>query len=377
MSESDSERTEEPTPERRRKAREEGQFPRAKDAGNIVASVLVMLTLAGFSGSITREMSTFSARCFSQPYDLLRGDPRALFHHVAAVSALIVLPVAVAAALGALALGVAEAGYHPNMDLAAPKWNRLDPLPRLKQMFMLQETAVDVVLQLARVVVVGVVAYNSVADAFPRLMQLGRVDVRSAAAEVVATLFQLALWASLALAALALIDYLKSYRKHEQSIRMSRQELKEEMKQQEGDHRIKHRQRARAREQLKRGLAKAVAGSDFVVANPTHICVALRYRVHEGAPMVTAKGYDEVALYIKKLAKEHDIPVIENKPLARALAKRVRPGKPVPVDLYAAVAEILAFVYRLKKRSLESLTREAAGSPRRRGQKPAAEPARR
>jgi flagellar biosynthetic protein FlhB len=82
--------------------------------------------------------------------------------------------------------------------------------------------------------------------------------------------------------------------------------------------------------------------------------------------MVTAKGYDEVALYIKKLAKEHDIPVIENKPLARALAKRVRPGKPVPVDLYSAVAEILAFVYRLKKKSLNSLTREAAASPRRR-----------
>src|SRR5688572_31119042 len=109
MSESDSERTEEPTPERRRKAREEGQFPRAKDAGNIVASVLVMLTLAGMSDSITRELSTFAARCFSEPYELLRGDPRAIFQNVAAVSALIVLPVAAAAALGALALGVAEA----------------------------------------------------------------------------------------------------------------------------------------------------------------------------------------------------------------------------------------------------------------------------
>jgi flagellar biosynthesis protein FlhB len=374
VAESDSERTEEPTPERRRKAREEGQFPRAKDAGNIVASVLVMLTLAGLSDSITRDLSRFATRCFSQPYELLRGDPSALFHNVAGVFALIVLPVAAAAALGGLALGVAEAGYHPNMELVAPKWNRLDPLPKLKQMFMLQETAVDVVLQLARVVIVGVVAYNSVSDAFPRLMQLGRADVKSAAAEVVTALFQLAIWSSLALAALALVDYLKSYRKHEQSIRMSRPELKEEVKQQEGDHRIKHRQRARAREQLKRGLAKAVAGSDFVVANPTHISVALRYRVHEGAPLVTSKGYDEVALYIKKLAKEHDIPVIENKPLARALAKRVRPGKPVPVDLYAAVAEILAFVYRLKKRSLESLTREAAAAPRRRP--PGAEPAR-
>lgn len=375
MADNDTERTEEPTPERRRKAREEGQFARAKDAGNIVASVLVMLTIAGLGENMKRKLGAFASRCFSEPYELLRGDPTALFHSVGAVFALIVLPVAAAAALGALALGVAEAGYHPNMQLVAPKWDRLNPLPKLKQLFMLQETAVDIAFQLARVVVVGVVAYNSVESAFPRLMQLGRVDVRSAATEVLSALFKLSLWASLALAALALADYLKSWRKHEQSLRMSRQELKDEMKQQEGDPRIKLRQRARAREALKRGLAKAIASSDFVVANPTHICVALRYRVNEGAPMVTAKGYDEVALHIRKLAKEHDIPIIENKPLARALAKRVKPGRPVPVDLYSAVAEILAFVYRLKKRSLESLTRQAARAPRR-GSAPNAPPAR-
>jgi len=367
----DTERTEEPTPERRRKAREEGQFPRAKDAGNIVASVLVMLVLAGFGDGMSRELHQFTWRCLSEPYDLLRGDPTALFHTVSAVVAMLVLPVAAAAALGALALGVAEAGYHPNMDLAAPKWERLNPLPRLQQMFMLQETAIDITLQLARVVVVGVVAYNSVEDAFPRLMQLSRVGVRSAAAEIISGLYKLALWSSLALAALALLDFLKSFRKHEQSIKMSRQEVKEEMKQQEGDPRIKHRQRARAREQLKRGLAKAIASSDFIVTNPTHISVALRYRVNEGAPLVTAKGYDEVALYIRKLAKEHDVPIIENKPLARALAKRVKPGRPVPVDLYAAVAEILAFVYRLKKRSIESLTRQAAPRRARRAAPPA------
>jgi flagellar biosynthesis protein FlhB len=365
VADNDTERTEEPTPERRRKAREEGQFPRAKDAGNILASVFVMFILSMLGESIANDISAFAVRCFSEPYELLRGDPRAVLHKVAGVAGLIVLPVAAAASLGGLVLGIAEAGYHPNMDLAAPKWSRLDPLPKLKQMFMLQETAVDITLQLARVVIVGVVAYKSVESAFPRLMQLSRVDVRSGAAEIVAAMFELALWSSLALAALALVDYLKSYRKHENSIKMSRQELKDEMKQQEGDHRIKHRQRARAREALKRGMAKAIATADFVVTNPTHISVALRYRVNEGAPMVTAKGYDEVALYIRKLAKESDIPIIENKALARALAKRVRPGKPVPVDLYAAVAEILAFVYRLKKKSLETLTGRPARPPRR------------
>jgi flagellar biosynthesis protein FlhB len=381
VSESDSERTEEPTPERRRKAREEGQFARAKDAGNTVATILVLCTLAALGDDIVKLLGDFAARCFGEPYDLIRGDPKALLHVIASTVATIVIPVACAAALGGLALGIAEAGFHPNLDLAAPKWNRLDPLPKLKQMFMLQSMAVDITLQLSRVLVVGFVAYRSIKNTFPHLMQLNRVDLPSGVLEVLSALFELALWSSLALATLALIDYLKSYRKHEQSIRMSRQELKDEMKQQEGDQRIKQRQRARAREAAKRGIRRAVESADFVIANPTHISVAIRYRVNEGAPVVTAKGYDEVALYIRRLAKDHDIPVIENRPLARALAKRVKPGRPVPVDLYAAVAEILAFVYRLKKRSISSLTSKArparpagrsGGRPARGGAPPAA-----
>lgn len=352
----DSERTEEATPERRKKAREEGQFPRGKDAGNTVAGVLVLVTLVATGDGIIDRMRRFAARCYGEPYDLVRGDPAALIQAVATVVAMIVLPMAAAGCLGALSIGVAEAGYHPNMDLAAPKWSRLDPLPKLKQMFKVQDMAMDVGLQLLRVIMVGAVAYWCVESTFPQLMQLSRVDLKRGVALALTAMFRLALWSSLALAGLALVDYIKSYRKHEQSIRMSRQELKDEMKQQEGDHRIRGRQRARAREAAKRGMASAVASSDFVIANPTHISVALRYRANEGAPFVTARGYDEVALHIRKLAKENDIPVIENRPLAQALAKRVKPGRPVPVDLYAAVAEILAFVYRLKKRNIESLT---------------------
>lgn len=350
--EQESERTEEPTPDRRRKAREDGQFPRGKDAGNTVAGVAVLITLAALGKSSLDTLRKFAVHCYSEPYELVRGDPRELLHAVATTIGVIIFPMVAAAALGGLAIGIAEAGFHPNMKLAAPKWERLDPLPKLKQMFMLQEMGVDIVLQLLRVAAVLAVAYISIKNTFPKLLQLQRVGLEAAALEIARAVFRLGLWSSLALGGLALLDYIKSYRKHEASIRMSRQELKDEMKQQEGDHRIKQRQRARAREAAKRGLAKAVAQSDFVIANPTHISVALRYRMAEGAPVVTAKGYDEVALYIRKLAKEAKIPVIENRPLARALAKRVKQGRPVPVDLYAAVAEILAFVYRLKGKAL-------------------------
>ena len=130
---------------------------------------------------------------------------------------------------------------------------------------------------------------------------------------------------------------------------MTRQELKEELRQQEGDPKVRAKQRLRARELSKRGLAKEVKRSDVIVANPTHISVALRYRPNEGAPLVLAKGYDEVALYIRKIAEENEIPVVENRPLARALAEKTKIGKMIPVDLYQAVAQVLAFVYRMKR----------------------------
>jgi flagellar biosynthesis protein FlhB len=150
------------------------------------------------------------------------------------------------------------------------------------------------------------------------------------------------------------VDYLKSYFSHRKKMMMSRQEMKDEMKQSEGDPAMKGRQRARAREMLRKGLAKQVKRADVIVANPTHVSVALRYRAQEGAPVVTCKGVDEVALYIRELAKKNDIPIVTNIKLARALNAQVKAGKAIPVELYKAAAEVLAFVYRLKSKGVRA-----------------------
>lgn len=131
---------------------------------------------------------------------------------------------------------------------------------------------------------------------------------------------------------------------------MSLQEVKDEHKQQEGDPKVKMRQRQRAREMMRRGLAQEVKKCAVVVANPTHIAVGIRYSPELGVPVVVAKGYDDIALFIRKLAGQYEVPVIENRPLARALAAQVRVGRPIPADLYTAVAEVLAIVYRLRRR---------------------------
>jgi flagellar biosynthesis protein FlhB len=351
MAEADSDKTEDPTPDRRRKAREEGQFPRARDAGNTLGSFAVLLTLIAFGADFVRIFREFSLRCFGEPYNLIHGDLATLARPVSHALVLLIFPVAIAAALGATVAGLFEAGFHPNLDLVSPRFSRVDPLARLRSMFALQDAAVNVMLQLARVVAVGFVVYLSIKSDFPTLVGLSRADLGSAALGLLESLFHLALWSSLALGVLTAVDYLNSRRQHEQNIRMTRQEVKDEHRQNEGDPKIRQRQRARAREMARRGLAKAVRSADFVIVNPTHVSVALRYRIQEGAPVVTGKGYDEVALYIRKIAKEHKIPIIENVALARSLAKRVKVGRAIPVDLYSAVAQVLAFVYRMKNKT--------------------------
>src|SRR6476620_6739433 len=132
---SETERTEEPNPERRRKAREDGQFPRGRDAGNTLAGIAVLLVMSALGKNSVILLEKFAVHCLSEPYELVSGDPRSLFHALATTLSVLVFPCAFAAALGALAIGIAEAGFHPNMGLVAPKWDRLDPLPKLQQMF--------------------------------------------------------------------------------------------------------------------------------------------------------------------------------------------------------------------------------------------------
>ncbi|HEX2671327.1 MAG TPA: EscU/YscU/HrcU family type III secretion system export apparatus switch protein [Polyangiaceae bacterium] len=350
----DTERTEDASPERRKRARDDGQFPRSKDSGPVAASIAALGVIGAMAGDFAGTIRGFCLRCFDDPLSLVRGDISLLAEQAGLVLVSSSLPVAVAAAIAGTAVGFLEAGFHPNFDLLEVKLERLDPISKLGTMFSPKSGLMSVVMSLLRVVVVAVVAESVMEKAFPKLARLSRAPLGAAVWETAQVVMSVALWSTLALGLIAALDYGWSWWRHEQSIKMSRQELKDEHKQQEGSPQIRARQRARAREMLKRGIRKGVKEATVIVANPTHVAVALRYRQHEGAPTVTTKGYDEIALQIKKLAKEEGIPIIENRPLARALAERVRVGRVIPADLYVAVAELLAMVYRLKNRGIRA-----------------------
>jgi flagellar biosynthesis protein FlhB len=347
----DTQKTEKPTPERRRKAREQGTFARARDAGGIAAGIAVIATLAALGGTVVDEVSALAARCFREPLVVVHGNGSALFLHALGVLGLAVLPASLAAAAAAVATGFTEAGFQPRFDLVMPNFQRLSIGQKLKTLVSPGHFLFETSLALARVGVIGYVVYATVSSDFVTLTRLTGAPLPTAVREVFDLVGRIALRASLALGGLAAVDYLMNRHRVEQQLMMSREEIKEEMKQQEGDPRVKARLRARARERIKKALVKQVKKADVIVTNPTHVSVALRYRPAEGAPIVTAKGYDEIALHIREIAKEHRIHIIRSPPLARSLASRVRVGRTIPVDLYAAVAEVLAYVYKLRGRA--------------------------
>jgi flagellar biosynthetic protein FlhB len=349
VSDDDSEKTQEATPERRRQARENGQFPRAKDTGSVAATIALLLGLSGFGGAFVGEIRTFSLRCFRDTASVANAGFDVIGHEAAITLAGIIGPIAGIAALAAVAAGFWEAGFKPELELAMPKWERLDPIAKLGQLFSPKAAAASTLLALGRVGAVGFVAYQVIQRELPKLERLSTARLSDAALACCEVLSKLGLWCSLALVVLTGLDYGYSWVRHEKSIMMSLDEIKREHHQQEGDPRLKARQRARARERIRRGLKKQVLESDVIIANPTHIAIGLRYRPAQGAPQVLARGFDEVALYMRQIAEEANVPIVENKPLARALAQ-VKVGKMIPLELYAAVAEVLAFVYRLKNR---------------------------
>jgi flagellar biosynthesis protein FlhB len=352
MSDSEhGERTEEATPEKQQHAREQGQFARSKDGGAVAASAAVLLCLLALGPADIGTIKGFSLYCFGNPTALIGGNIAPLGQRLGAVILAVIVPVCVAAAIGGAAVGIIESGLLFRMDLVNPDFSRLDPINRLGQLFSPKQGLLNILSALLRVALVGVVTATVVKSAFPELAKLARADLSASVLAILRVGLRLAAWSLLALAGLAALDYGQSWLRLRKDLMMTREELKEEVSQQEGNPKVKAKMRARARELARRGIAREVKRSDVVIANPTHICIALRYRAAEGAPVVTAKGYDEVAFYIRRLAEENHIPVVENKPLARALAEGAKVGRMIPVDFYQAVAKVLAFVYRLKANS--------------------------
>jgi flagellar biosynthesis protein FlhB len=256
-----------------------------------------------------------------------------------------VMPMLGAALVVALASGFAQGGFVFAPEALSPKFDRLSPASRFQQLVSL--TALSTILKsLLPFSAIAWVGYTCVHSRWSQILLCSYSDIHGITNLCMGMLLEITWKSGLVLLAWAAVDYLLLWRKNESDLKMSRQEIRDELKESDGNPQSKTRLRRMQRSTRRRQMLKAAETATVVITNPTHYAVALRYEVNMAAPLVVAKGLDNLAQKIKEIAWKRDIPVMENRPLAQALYKGVEVGDPIPAALYHAVAEILVMVYK-------------------------------
>jgi flagellar biosynthetic protein FlhB len=357
------EKTEQPTAQKLKKAKQEGQIGRSQDVGAwfgmLAASIMLPRTLHSTMDHSRELMSKL-------PQVIANPDPavamvilkQALFS-----AAWAVLPLS----LTMMAVGIASAGAQGGIRVATklfiPKFSRLNPLPGIKKMFGPQALW-EGAKALIKTSVLAAVLYSSTKDVVPVLMTAGKLPLMTLLGVVKDTALGLIRAASVAGIVMAAADYFVVRRRTNKQLRMTKEEVKQENKNSDGDPLVKAQIRARQMAMARNRQMADVPMADVVLVNPTHVAVALRYEPSKGAPRVVAKGSGPIATKIRELAAEHRIPMVQDVPLARALHGSCEVGAEISAEFYGAVAKVLAFVMSLKSRgSAAGLHRNPNSAP--------------
>ena len=347
---SEAERSEEATPRRRDEARDEGRIPRSQEltiAASLLGSAAVLTLVGPFAArGLFEIMGSGLANVGTRTLDVASAIQMLRETGVHAFAATLGLIVALTGA--SFAMAAIQARGVMSLKPIMPQWSRIDPASNIKNLLGFRPV-VELLKSLGKLLIVGIAVYFSIKSALPDALLLSQTSqlaflfiVKKYAGRMLAT-------AGGAYLSLAAGDYIWQWWRHEQSIRMTKEEVKQEQKQNDGDPQIKQRRRAIARSYARRQMMKDVPKADVVIVNPTHIAVAIKYDpTLAPAPIVLAIGQRKIAERIKAIAAEAGVPIVENKPLARALLKTAKVGTLIPYELYMAVAEVLAFVLRTR-----------------------------
>jgi len=348
MAENDQEKTEQPSARRREQARKEGNFATSKEISSFF-SILGAVVVLYFSGVwIFMGIADFmKTSFFSFGPELTVQSALALFNRVTGKLLLLILPAMAVPVFGAISY-VLQNGLNFTGKPMTPDLNKINPLEGVKRLFSLNSLA-ELVKSILKLTIITYVVYGTVKAEWPRLPFLMDMQLTGALAYIGTIAFRIMAKTVWVLALIAGVDYLYQRWSFEKGLRMSKDELKEEAKETEGDPHVRARIKSIQREMARKRMMQDVPTADVVVTNPTHLSIAIKYdRSKADAPMVVAKGAGHLAMKIRELATENNVPLVENKPLARHLYKHTEVGMQIPVEVYKAVAEVLAYVYRLK-----------------------------
>jgi len=354
MAEHAGDKSFEATPHRRQEARQKGQVAFSQDLGSAAMLMLGVLLLMMLGGAVLASFAGLMRRQLGHVPELVTTQ-ETLLHEwmgMALSLAAVVLPILGLLMLGGALTSILQVGLLWVPERLAPDFSRLSPLAGLQRIFSLPGT-MRLGFGLVKVVLVSLVATIVLWQRWDEVLQAGALDISQLGRFLIDISLDTMFWTGLALLILAIFDFAMHRWKHEQDLRMTHQEVREEMKNLQGDPQIVARRRAIQRQMVLNRIASSVPKADVVVTNPTELAVAIQYDPQEmAAPVVVAKGAGVIAQRIRKLALENSIPIVERKPLAQLLYKEVDIGRPIPADSYAAVAEVLAYVYQLQGKKL-------------------------
>ena len=342
-------KTEPATPKRREEARKKGDVAKSKELASIAVLTSGVLYLFFAAKGLSMRLGSLMEKAFSQIPGLQDSDSRLMelcSQYVLDYLGFI-LPISILACAVAVLVNCLQTGVIWSVEALAPKASKIDPIQGLQRVFSLRSLT-ELLKSIAKIAIVGWVAYSALKEDFPHLLPLIYQDRWEILTWLGRASWKVTIRCCWVIAVLAIFDYVYQKWEFERKLRMTKQELKDEYKQTEGDPMIKSRIRSIQREMARRRMMEEVPKADVVITNPEHLAVALRYEGQKmAAPRVVAKGADRIALKIKELAAEKGVPVVENRNLAQNLYK-LELGDEIPARFYQAVAEILAYVYRLK-----------------------------
>ncbi|MCZ8520039.1 MULTISPECIES: flagellar biosynthesis protein FlhB [Paenibacillus] len=344
------EKTEAATPKKLQDARKKGQVAKSMDLSAAFILFFSFLTFYLFGGFMKEHLIGLIRSIFSD-YLLMNlsiDSVMVLVEKVVVELLFILGPILGATMLMAVVSNYMQIGFLLTGDGLKVKFSKINPLEGVKKLFS-PRAAVDFVKSVLKMTIIGIVVYNTLMNERSNIMQLAHLPLEEIVLYASSVTMMLGLKIGGILIALALFDYMYQRYDHAKSLRMSKQDIKDEYKKTEGDPHIKGKIREKQRRMAMQRMMQDVPKADVIITNPTHFAVAIQYDSSKmGAPTVVAKGTDFMALKIREKAKEHGVMIMENRPLARALYAQVEIGEPIPGDMFQAVAEVLAYVYKMK-----------------------------
>lgn len=350
------EKTEKATSKRKQDERKKGNIFQSKELVTVFSLVVMFYSFKLLSPFIIHTVEE-SIRLFSSLASttgrIETPEVTAYLLESIIIYAKTALPLLMISGLVAIVITFAQTKMLVSFKAIEPKFNRMNPLEGIKKMFSLRGV-VELVKSLLKVAVLGYIVYSKFSDRIAEIPKLMDMEPIQAVAFVSDFIISLVLTVGAIFLFLAVADYVYQWYDYEKNLRMSKDEIKEEYKQTEGDPQIKGKIKQKQREMSQGRMMQEVPKADVIIRNPTHYAVALSFDPDKNnAPLLLAKGTDLLALRIVRVAEQHDIMTIENKPLARGLYESVKLNHEIPEKFYGAVAEVLAFVYSLKKKDLK------------------------